>query len=73
MTGFVLILSIITSYGAVDTQRQTGFATYNDCATHAEHGPSRNGRCTPIQNRAGIASAATNSGRSNPSATALAA
>jgi hypothetical protein len=32
---FVLILSIITSYGGVTTQRQTGFASYKDCATHA--------------------------------------
>jgi hypothetical protein len=33
---YVLILTVIhASIGAVDTQRQTGFATYDECATHA--------------------------------------
>jgi hypothetical protein len=35
MTSFVLIVSIITSYGAVTTQHQNGFASYRECATHA--------------------------------------
>jgi hypothetical protein len=36
MTTYVLIMTIIhASIGAVDTQRQTGFASYADCATHA--------------------------------------
>ena len=36
MTSYVLIITIIhTSIGAVDTQRQSGFASYDDCATHA--------------------------------------
>jgi hypothetical protein len=32
---YVLILSIISSFGSIDTQRQTGFSSYNECATHA--------------------------------------
>jgi hypothetical protein len=33
---YVLILTIIhASIGAVDTQRQTGFESYDDCATLA--------------------------------------
>jgi hypothetical protein len=36
MTGYILILTIINaSIGAVDTQRQTGFDSFDDCATHA--------------------------------------
>jgi hypothetical protein len=35
MTGYVLIVSIITSYGAVSTQRETGFSSYDSCAAHA--------------------------------------
>jgi hypothetical protein len=36
MTGYVLIITIVhASIGAVDTQRQTGFTSYQDCATHA--------------------------------------
>ena len=33
---YVLILTVIHSFGAVvDTQRVTGFASYQDCAEHA--------------------------------------
>jgi hypothetical protein len=32
---YVLILSIISSFGSVDSQRVTDFATYSECATHA--------------------------------------
>jgi hypothetical protein len=35
MSSYVLILSVITSYGGVTTQRQTGFASYESCAEHA--------------------------------------
>jgi hypothetical protein len=36
MSGYVLIVTIIhASISAVDTQRQTGFSSYNECATHA--------------------------------------
>jgi hypothetical protein len=35
MTGYILILTIVhASIGAVDTQRQTGFDSYDDCAAH---------------------------------------
>jgi hypothetical protein len=34
MTSFVLMVSIITAYGGVTTQRQTGFASYQDCAVY---------------------------------------
>jgi hypothetical protein len=30
MTTYVLLVSIITSYGAVSTQRETGFSSYQD-------------------------------------------
>jgi len=32
---YVLILSIITSYDGVTTQRVDGFASYQSCAEHA--------------------------------------
>jgi hypothetical protein len=32
---YILILTIIHSFGAVDVQRQTGFATYGECVEHA--------------------------------------
>jgi hypothetical protein len=36
MTSYILVLTIIhASIGAVDTQRVPGFASYQDCATHA--------------------------------------
>jgi hypothetical protein len=36
MSGYVLIVTIIhASIGAVDTQREAGFSSYQDCATEA--------------------------------------
>jgi len=32
---YILVLTIIHSFGAIDVQRRNGFATYGDCATHA--------------------------------------
>jgi hypothetical protein len=32
---YVLILTIISSFGSVDTQHVPGFDSYNECATHA--------------------------------------
>jgi hypothetical protein len=32
---YILVLTIIHSFGAVDEQRQHGLATYDECATHA--------------------------------------
>jgi hypothetical protein len=35
VSSYVLILTIITSFGGVTTQRQTGFDSYQACAEHA--------------------------------------
>jgi len=41
---YVLILTIITSFGGVDTQRQTGFDSYQSCAEHTGvHGECHDG------------------------------
>jgi UPF0716 family protein affecting phage T7 exclusion len=32
---YILVLTIITSFGGVSTQRVTGFADYQSCAEHA--------------------------------------
>jgi hypothetical protein len=32
---FVLVVYLITSYGAVTTTRESGFSSYSDCATEA--------------------------------------
>jgi len=61
---YILIVTIISSFGSADVQRVGGFASYRECATHAVAWADSQRSRTPIQNFAGIASAATNSGRS---------